>query len=90
LRGNEAASFGLPVVATSLLRRQIGWEDGLDLLSAEVTDPAGLAQRLIAVQSDETLWTSLREAALQRIRAENDPDEYVAAISAVLGPVGTG
>ena len=87
---HEAASFGLPVVATDLLRRQLGWEDGLHLLSAEVTDPTGLAEKLIAVQSDETLWTRLREAALQRIRVENDPDEYAAAISAVLGPPGTG
>jgi glycosyltransferase involved in cell wall biosynthesis len=83
---HEAASFGLPVVATNLLRRQLGWEDGLNLLSAEVTDPAGFAERLIAVQSDETLWTILREAALQRIHAENNPDEYAAAISAVLDP----
>ena len=27
----EAASFGLPVVATELLREQLGWEDGLEL-----------------------------------------------------------
>jgi hypothetical protein len=87
---HEAASFGLPVVATNLLCRQLGWADGLDLLSAEVNDPAGLAERLIAVQTNELLWTNLREAALQRIRAENDPDEYAAAICTVLTRPATG
>ena len=32
---HEAASFGLPVVASELLRRQLGWQSGRDLLVAE-------------------------------------------------------
>ena len=36
---HEAASFGIPVVATELIRAQRGWDDGL--LSAGADDPAG-------------------------------------------------
>jgi glycosyltransferase involved in cell wall biosynthesis len=82
---HEAASFGLPVVATELLRRQLGWEDGRELLTAEATDPAAFARHVLAVQRDEALWQRLRDAALDRLRRENNPEDYAAAIRGVLG-----
>lgn len=83
---HEAASFGLPVVATELLRRQLGWEDGQDLLAAEATDPAAFARHVVAVQRDEALWQGLRDAALDRLRRDNNREDYAAAILGVLGP----
>ena len=50
---NEAASFGLPVVATELLRGQLGWTDGEDILAAPAADPAlfaALSWRCIATR----------------------------------------
>jgi GT2 family glycosyltransferase/glycosyltransferase involved in cell wall biosynthesis len=85
---HEAASFGLPVVATDLLRRQLGWSDGRDLLAVEATDPAGFAGRVVALQRDEALWQRLRDGALERLRQENNPADYEAALGAVLGPPG--
>ena len=82
---HEAASFGLPVVATELLRRQLGWEDGQDLLTAEVTDPAAFARHVVAVQRDAELWQRLRDTALDRLRRENNRADYAAAIRGVLG-----
>ena len=35
----EAASFGIPVVTTELLRRQLGWRHQEELLAAEAADP---------------------------------------------------
>ncbi len=83
---HEAASFGLPVVATELLRRQLGWENGRDLLAADASEPAAFACHVVAAQRDEVLWTRLREAALDRIRLENNREDYAAAIRGVLGP----
>ena len=83
---HEAASFGLPVVATDLLRRQLGWTDGVELLAADAGDPAGFAGRAIASQRDEALWSRLRDAALERLRLENNAADYQAALGAVLGP----
>src|SRR5258708_36516276 len=56
---HEAASYGLPVVATELLRQQLGWEDGQELLAAEATDPAAFARHVVALQRDATLWQRL-------------------------------
>jgi O-antigen biosynthesis protein len=85
---HEAASFGLPVVATERLRRQLDWQDGRDLLVAPATDPALFAHQVVRLYRDPALWQTLREAALERLRQNNDPADYAAAIESVLGPPG--
>ncbi len=85
---HEAASFGLPVVATTLLRAQLGWDDGRDMLAAD--DPASFARQAVEAQTDEVLWTRLRDAALGRLHQDNNPAGYAAAIAHVLGPARTG
>ena len=82
---HESCSFGLPVVATTLLRRQLGWEDGRELLSADANDPEGFARQAVAAQRDAALWRGLREAALARLARENNPDQYRAEIADILG-----
>ena len=81
---HEAASFGLPVVATTLLCQQLRWTDGQDLLAADADDPAGMAARIVALYRDERLWEGLRRAALERLARENDPSDYRTAVAAVL------
>jgi glycosyltransferase involved in cell wall biosynthesis len=82
---HEAASFGLPVAATELLREQLGWDNGTDVLSADSADPAGFAQNIVTLYRDATLWETLRNHALERIRAENGRDSYAAAIQQAMG-----
>jgi glycosyltransferase involved in cell wall biosynthesis len=82
----EAASFGLPVVATELLRRQMNWHNGTDLLSADQQDPELLAKHVIALHEDEALWQQIRENALERLRRENSYAEYAKAIKRVFEP----
>jgi glycosyltransferase involved in cell wall biosynthesis len=73
---HEAASFGVPVVASELLRRQLGWENGRELLSADVTDPGGFARHIISLYQSEALWSAIRAAAAERLRQENSPARY--------------
>jgi glycosyltransferase involved in cell wall biosynthesis len=80
----EAASYGLPIVATVLLCQQLGWIDGVDLLGADSANPAELAERIVQLHRDPILWQQLRESALTRIRDENSREQYVHAIRAVL------
>jgi glycosyltransferase involved in cell wall biosynthesis len=87
---HEAASFGLPVVATEVLRRQLGWNDGTDLLVASGNDPALFAQQVVRLYRDAALWQALRDAALERLRQENDAAGYAAAVEFVLGPAKPG
>jgi glycosyltransferase involved in cell wall biosynthesis len=83
---HEAASFGLPVVATELLRQQLGWDDGWDLLAAPASDPALFAQHVVRLYRDPELWQLLRDAALERLRVENDAAHYAEAVESVLRP----
>jgi glycosyltransferase involved in cell wall biosynthesis len=82
---HEAASFGLPVVATDLLRHQLGWEDGSDLLSADAAEPEAFAKHIVTLYRDPTLWQTLRDNALERIRKENNRADYESAVRQVLG-----
>ena len=52
----EAAAHGLPVVATDLLRDQLGWEAGKHLLSSPVSDADAFADNCVRLASDEALW----------------------------------
>jgi glycosyltransferase involved in cell wall biosynthesis len=81
---HEAASFGLPVVATELIRAQLGWDDGL--LSADASDPAGFARAVLRLHEDEAEWARVRTRAGERIAAENAAEPYAAAIKALILP----
>ncbi len=63
---HEAASMGLPVVASALLADQLGWRDGAELMAVPVGDAAGFARAVLAVYRDAALWAALREGALRR------------------------
>jgi glycosyltransferase involved in cell wall biosynthesis len=80
----EAASFGLPVVATDLLCRQMGWQGGIDLLAADSGSPDYFAELVVMLHREPAVWQRLRDNALQRLRAENGLEQYAAAIRAVL------
>jgi hypothetical protein len=80
----EAASYGVPVVATSLLCEQLGWTDGTELLAANADDPSGFAAKVIAMYRSEDLWTQVREAAIARLRRENGREAYTQTIQTLL------
>jgi glycosyltransferase involved in cell wall biosynthesis len=81
---HEAASFGIPVVASELLRRQLGWENGRELLAADVTDPDAFAGHIISLYQSEALWSNIRVAAAERVRQENDPARYRNLVGEIL------
>jgi O-antigen biosynthesis protein len=82
----EAASRGLPVVATEVLLGELDWIEDDEILAAAADDPAAFAARCVALYRDETLWQSVREAALRRLRRENGPEDYARAVASVLTP----
>jgi glycosyltransferase involved in cell wall biosynthesis len=82
---HEAASYGLPIVASDLLCRQTGWEDGRELLAAPTTDAKRFAEQIIALYGDRVRWQRIRDAALARLVAENGRDRYVTALREILG-----
>jgi len=67
---HEAAAYGIPVVATELLVRQVGWESGRDILSGGENDAEAFARAVMALYGDEALWEQVRESALDAVGAD--------------------
>ncbi len=82
----EAASFGVPVVATALLREQLGWKDGVELLSADAADPAGFAARIVEIYRSAERWGAVRAAALERLQQENGWGQFASTLRQLLPP----
>jgi glycosyltransferase involved in cell wall biosynthesis len=80
----EAAARGVPVVASALLRDDMGWEDGQELLSAPTDEPGVFAERIVTLYRDDALWQRLRESALARLVMENRPGGMETALRALL------
>jgi GT2 family glycosyltransferase len=80
----EAASFGLPCVATALLAGQLGWADGVELLAAGTNDAAGFARQIARLYRSEALWRALRDSALARLETENGVTAFEMAIRGIL------
>ena len=81
---HEAASYGLPVVATELLCRQVGWADGVEILSGGTDDAARFADRIVRLYEDAELWGAIRDGALARIVTEHNRDDYHARLGDIL------
>ena len=81
---HEAASYGLPMVATELLCRQVGWTDGEDILSGGTDDAMRFADRIVALYEDAELWNAIRASALLRIETENNSEDYHARLRTIL------
>jgi glycosyltransferase involved in cell wall biosynthesis len=84
---HEAASYGVPIVTTELLRSQLGWANGTDLLATDLLNPQEFAQLCTKLYSSEELWTSVREAAMKRVALECDRSNYEAKLLAMLDAV---
>ena len=67
---HEAASRGLPIVVTPILKEQVGWAEGDGLLAAPWQDPEAFARAIVALHSDPLLWEQVRVAGLHRAEAE--------------------
>jgi GT2 family glycosyltransferase/glycosyltransferase involved in cell wall biosynthesis len=83
---HEAASFGLPIVASEILADQLGWGNEAELLTAP-TDAAAFATQILRLYNDAELWQSLRTTALARLAAENSFDSYKSQITQILTEV---
>jgi O-antigen biosynthesis protein len=86
----EAASRGVPVVATEVLRGELGWSPEQEILAAGADDPVRFAAHIVALYRDETLWQSVREGALRRLRQDNGREDFAQAVASVLTPPLTG
>ncbi len=82
----EAASRGLPVVATEVLRGQLDWMQGRDILSASADDPERFAAGVLSLYRDEALWGAIRQAAIVRLEQDHGLPALTQAVAAAVKP----
>lgn len=82
----EAAAHGLPVVASRVLVRQLGWHDGTDIQGAR--DAEAFAEGIARLLADDMLWQSRQAAAWAQCESRYDPQEFVAALRSIVGTPG--
>ena len=80
----ETAALGLPAIATSLLRDQLGWTEGVEITTAPINDPDAFATAISLLYQSEARWNAQREAALRRLEAENAPAPFNATVQSIL------
>ncbi len=84
---HEAAANGVPIVASSLLCRQVGWTEGEDIASARVGNAREFADAIVDLYFNEYSWTRMQRNALNRIRQENAPHIYRERLAGILSRV---
>ena len=82
LKVYQAAALGVPVVATTVVAEQAGWEPGRELLAA--SDPAGFAEACVRLHRDKALWESVRAAAIERCRRDCSPQQFRNGVRQVM------
>lgn len=87
---HEAASFGLPVAASTLLCQQLGWTSGQDIMAASIDNPQNFADAVLALYNDPETWNTIRHGALTRLTHENDQTTYVDTLHNILHDVAVG
>lgn len=82
MKVHEAAANGIPIVATSLLARQLGWTHERELMVADT--PAEFAAAVERLYTDPKLWNSIRANALEKIAMECSPERFRKALAGIL------
>jgi GT2 family glycosyltransferase/glycosyltransferase involved in cell wall biosynthesis len=82
LKIQEAAAHGVPVVTTTVMGRQLGWENGVHLLMAH-SAPAFAAGCADLYRSPE-LWERLRRNALERVAEDCSPARFALELDRIL------
>jgi predicted O-linked N-acetylglucosamine transferase (SPINDLY family)/GT2 family glycosyltransferase/lipoprotein NlpI len=82
----EAAANGIPVVASALLVRQLGWRDGVDILGAR--EARAFARAIARLLSDDARWQRQQWAAWEQCTLRYDPEIFGETLRRVLRGVG--
>ncbi|MCF7814797.1 MAG: glycosyltransferase [Candidatus Cloacimonetes bacterium] len=72
---HEAASFGIPVVASELLVNQLGWKNNYHLISSKI-DKICFAENVVRLYRNESLWNIIQINALNTIKDEFSQDKF--------------
>jgi len=81
-KAHEAAGYGVPMVVSSLIDRQLSWNHATDYFAARNRDE--MAQYCVRLYQDEQLWTQFRDSGLARVATELSPATFADGLRRVL------
>lgn len=70
----EAAACGVPVVASAVLARQLGWMSGREILHARDAD--AFARATARLLRDDALWLRQQTAAANLCERQHNPEQF--------------
>lgn len=82
MKVHQAAAYGLPTVATSLLAGQLGWSDGAELLVAD--EPQAFAEACARLYNDPRLWRRVRQGGLAAVARDCSPEAFRRTVADAL------
>ena len=74
----EAASFGIPIVASKIVASQLNWRDGIECLVGE--NPQEFAEKISLLYSDAELWNAIRKNSTERIKKEYNSEVFLESV----------
>lgn len=78
----EAAAHGIPVAASALLVRQLGWREGIDIQAGR--DALSFADGIARLLHDDGLWRRQQQAAWQQCAERYAPQRFGQRLQQVL------
>jgi GT2 family glycosyltransferase len=78
----EAAARGVPVVASTLVARQLGWEPDVELLAGDSAED--FAAAIATLCRDRGLWMRVRDAALARVQRDHNLARFRSTIEEAI------
>ena len=81
-KAHEAAAFGVPLVVSDVIARQMNWTHEIDYYAA--ADPDEFAGCCTRLYCDEMLWQRFRANALARARNELSPESFAASVKLIV------
>jgi hypothetical protein len=81
----DAASAGVPIVATSVLADALGWRDGAELLVADGAHAFTAA--CVRLYGSAKLWNALRARGLEAVRAGYGPGVFESELERIVAAI---
>ena len=81
-KAHEAAGFGVPLVVSPVIARQMEWIHGVDYFAADDSDE--FAEYCVRLYGDEPLWEQFRSNSLARVKAELSPAAFADGLRSIL------
>ncbi|MDG6095727.1 glycosyltransferase [Acetobacter sp. AN02] len=81
---HEAASYGIPIVASDILGVQLGWEDGKEAFLSSTYDPEDFRKKILNLYYNKNIWNTIRQNEIENIRKNNNFLKYKKDIKRII------